>query len=147
MAVFEIILTSLTAIIVAIIGGYFARKEIKDAKIKKLEDKIKADKEAKMAADDAARDEKLTDIASGLSDVKQEVSNISDKQKDIEQELKKVNQLTRYNLEYTSEINSALINLSERIIDSESDDVLRKVMQDHRNKTDELQKKLFEVTL
>lgn len=146
MELFGIIMSSLTAVIVAIIGGYFARKELKDAKIKKLEEKIKADKEQKLAADDAARDQKLSEIASGLSDVKQEVSNISTKQEDIEQELKKVNQLTRYNLEYTTEINSALINLSERIIDSESDDVLRKVMQEHRSKTDELQKKLFEIT-
>lgn len=147
MELFGIIMSSLTAVIVAIIGGYFARKELKDAKIKKLEEKIKADKEQKLAADDAARDQKLSEIANGLSDVKQEVSNISTKQEDIEQELKKVNQLTRYNLEFTTEINSALINLSERIIDSESDDVLRKVMQEHRSKTDELQKKLFEVTL
>lgn len=146
MELFGIIMTSLTTIIVAIIGGYFARKELKDAKIKKLEDKIRTDKEEKMAADDAARDQKLSEIATGLGDVKQEVSNISTKQGEIEQELKKVNQLTRYNLEYTSEINSALINLSERIIDSESDDVLRKVMQEHRNKTDDLQKKLFEIT-
>ena len=141
------VLGTITTILCTVITAIIARKEIKDAKIKKLEDEAAKTKEEKIAADDKARDEKLAEIATGLTDVKQDITNIGAKQKDIEQELKKVNMLTKYNLEFTSEINNALINLSERIIDEESDDVMRKVMQNHRDKTTELQKKLFEITL
>lgn len=141
------VLGMITTLLTTIITVIFTRKELRDAKVKKLEEEAAKTKENKIAAEDKARDEKLAEIATGLSDVQQNISDISDKQKDIEQELKKVNMLTKYNLEFTSEINNALINLSERIIDEESDDVMRKVMQNHRDKTSELQKKLFEITL
>ena len=141
------VLGMITTLLTTVITVIFTRKELRDAKVKKLEEEAAKTKENEIAAENKARDEKLTEIATGLSDVQQNISDISDKQKDIEQELKKVNMLTKYNLEFTSEINNALINLSERIIDEESDDVMRKVMQNHRDKTSELQKKLFEITL
>lgn len=144
---FTPVMACITTVLTTVITVIFTRKELRDAKIKKLEDEAAKAEKNKLAEEAKARDAKLNEINSGLTDVKQDISNISDKQRDIEQELKKVNQLTKYNLEFTSEINNALINLSERIIDEESDDVMRKVMQNHRDKTTDLQKKLFEITL
>ena len=146
MEVFQIVMTSLTAIFVAIIGGWFTYREARDKKIKKLEAEAQAIKEAAKLAEEEKRDRKLTNIESGFKQIQTDISTITNEQQSIKEELIKVSHLSKYNLEYTQEINNALLSLSERIIDTESDEALRKVMQEHREKTSEIQKRLFEVT-
>ena len=142
MDIITALLSSLTTIIVAIIGAW----QLKDKKTKKLEEEIAAAKAKVKEEEEAKLKNKIDTIADNVSSMQDNINLITNEQKDIKEELVRVTHLTKYNLEYTQEINNALINLSERIIDEDSDDLLRKVMKEHREKTSELQKKLFEIT-
>lgn len=139
---FSAIVTSITAIIVALIGAW----QMKDSKTRKLEAEIAAAKEKEKAEEEKKIENKINNIAENVNSMQASINEITTEQKSIKEELVRVTHLTKYNLEYSQEINNALVNLSERIIDEESDELLRKVMKDHRDKTTELQKKLFEIT-
>jgi len=144
MELFQIILSALTPIVVAILGIVSAKKEAENKKIADLEKKLHIQEAEERKETERERDEKLTKISEEFTEIKQDIKHISSEQQSIKEQVRKVEKLSEYNLEFSTEINNALMNLSDRIIDEKSDDVLRKDMQEHRKATAALSKKLYD---
>lgn len=143
---FQILMTAITPIILALIAYAESRQKKKSSETKALEDQLAAERQKIKDQEEKDRNEKISKISEGLDDLKTEVSTIGEAQSEMKDQVEKVVKLTQYSLEFSTEINNALLNLSERIIDESSDDALRKTMQEHRRRTDELSKKLYEIT-
>lgn len=142
----QIVLSSFSSIIVAAFGVIAVKKEKQSKKEKDLETQLIAEKEKSQKAAEEKRDRKLDNISNGFDKLSKDVVGMREDQEEMKDQLKRVANMTEYSLKFSTEINNALLCLSDRIIDESSDDALRKTMQQHRKTTSDLLQKLYEVT-
>ena len=147
LSIFQTVMSFITAICVAVIG-YLANKSEKANKRREAEE---ADYKAKLnevqKSEESRRKSEMSKVTETLEDLKQSVDDIQDEQKSIHKSIDRLGTLTQYTLEYSNEINNALMNLGECIINQESPTAIRAQMQAHRDRANELSKKLYDINL
>ena len=144
--VLSLILTAATAIIVALIQAKSNKKEKQDAENAAIKAELDEEREKSRKAAEERQEKRLENVASSVEKMQVELTDIKRDQDEIKQQITQVARLTNYNLSYSNEINNALLTLADCLIDQTADEGLRKSIQDHRENTAELQKKLFETT-
>ena len=105
----------------------------------------KQKEEARLAAEER-QEQKLEKVAQSVNKIETEITEIKQNQSEMKKQIDRVAQVTTFNLNFSNEINAALEVLGDSIIDQSADENLRKAMQDHRNRTTELRKQLYETT-
>lgn len=144
--ILSIILTAATTIIVAIIQVRSNKKEKQDKENAAIRAELEEEREKSRKAAEERQERKLENVVKSVDKMQTELTDIKRDQDEIKQQITQVAKLTNYNLSFSNEINNALLTLGDALIDQTADESLRKSMQDHRDKTVELQKQLYETT-
>lgn len=144
--ILSILLTAATTIIVALIQFRSKKKDKQDEENAAIRAELEEEREKARKAAEERQEQRLENVCKSVSEMQTELTEIKRDQDEIKQQITQVAKLTNYNLSFSNEINNALLNLGDALIDQTADETLRKSMQDHREKTAELQKQLYETT-
>lgn len=147
--IFSIVASSLTAIIVAAFGVLTARKEKHDKQYRKLREELDEQKRLATEKEREEREEEIRSLSKRVDDLTKQVTMMNESLESSVRNIENISKLTKYSLEFSSEINNVLMVLSETIVSSHPNNksALSKQMKEHRSRTQELMKNLYQITL
>lgn len=145
--VFEIVITCLSPIIVAIIGCMQARRDKADKKYRELREQYDREKEDREAKEKEESDMALEEIKNSIKTMSDEIAElkIASKHQEINDELKALVKATTYNFEYSQSLSNVIDAIGTALQQSDNipHDEINKAIEKHRETDQDLKTKLY----
>lgn len=145
--IFSIVMSFLSTIIVAWLGFLSVKREKADKAYRELQDELTAAKDAVQKKEETARSDEIKKIIKQLEIVTEDVKDMKERVDDTVRAVETVTNLSQFNLEYTAEINNALIILgSHMMVENPDRELLRKQLMEHQSKTSSITSKFYQTS-
>lgn len=146
MEIITAIISFLSATVVAYFGYLSAKREKADKEYRSLQEQLSLEKQK---AEDKEKEEQIEEM-SRISDQLQNLSNTVDGMKnhleEIDNTVNHISALSKFNVEYSAEINNALLLLGSSMIAENPDrSAVSKQLMEHQTKTNKMQSAFFKM--
>ena len=150
----NILMTAFTTIIVAVIGAYQKKKSKETSEYRKLKEENERLQQEKENAWRNDQDIRLKRIENSISTLTGEVTNLKDGKhfEAIESQLSQIHTLNQVNFEYMQSISSVVTLVGDAVAESDiindhDKQKLDKELNDHKDKEEDITKKLYKIII